>query len=74
MTLLTPLSTYNVPCVVLQGCSSIQPAFSHCQPMDSDDFMILSFSIIMYVRGYLQVEMKPTDVRSCFRDEEIRYL
>lgn len=71
MTLLTPLSAYNTPCVVLEECSSIQAALSHGQPMDSDVFMILSVSIIMWVRGYLQVEM---NICSCFRDEEIRHL
>lgn len=39
--------------------------------MDSDGFVILSYSIIMWVRGYLQVEIKSTNIRSGFRDEEI---
>lgn len=42
--------------------------------MGSDGFAILSVSIIRWVRGYLQVEMKSTDIRSYLRDEDSRHL
>jgi hypothetical protein len=41
--------------------------------MGSDGSVILPVSIIMWVRGYLQVEKKSTDIPSYLKVEEIRY-